>query len=332
MTALLLRIILTTSPAGTEADVQALARYDAVAFSYRAPAAQRAAIRALRLDQVQLCFVGSMNLSQTWGTGYWEAAARETCEARAWWVVDLAGDRVIPWDGEWAIDLTEPACREWYARTLVDQVLTAYGFDGLILDQVHRGISHMAPAGLPFTDETWAAAVTDMVISLRSLAGIETILIANGSLLPSQAPDLDAAMLEGYGWMPPLRDDWAGWAVRYDALAAVVRRPEWMIVTSATEATFRQVYSTALSRGCFFATAPWSGTAWREEYESSDWWPVKHFVFGVAPGTYCVTQGDLSLGRASDAGGVLTFTAPAAFPISVVACAAGMRPSVAILE
>jgi len=334
-----LRIILTTSPAGTEADVQALARFDAVAWSYRAPAAQRAAVRALRPDQVHLCFVGSMNLSQTWGAGWWEAAARETCEARGWWVVDNAGARVEPWPGEWAINLTIPEAREWYARTLVDSVLP--GFDGLLLDQVHRGIGYMAPAGLPFTDGEWAAAVTDFLRLVRARTG--ALLIANGSLLPEQAADLDGWMAECWGHMAPLRGDWDAWRARFAAMKAACRNGgPWMVLCDdgpcrgltgdAETAEMRRTYAEAMTLGAWYVRPPWSGTDWREEYENTDWWPVQHFVFGMAPGTYCVTQGELSLGRASDAGGVLTFSAPLSAPVSILACPAGQRPSMAEVE
>ncbi len=61
--------------------------------------------------------------------------------------------------------------------------------------------------------------------------------------------------------------------------------------------------------------------------------PVHHRIFGLAPATYCVTQDTLAVGRfTAGAAGDLVFEAPAASPISIVVCPAGMRPSVAGVE
>jgi len=325
---LLARAELTTHPVPTAAVADSLARYDALFFSSRAPAADRQLIRD-RTDAPMLMWMPSMSVDTLYtDPRYFNGRLHAMVTRHDWFLRRTNGGYVVTWPNAVAINLTIPACRDSFAAMIAAEVnATAALWDGLLLDECHDTVRWLAaPGEIAVTDEEWRAGVRELVGALRSRLPNAT-LAANGALYPASGipQTLDGIMLEGYGWMPPLYGDWSRWAARYDALRAAMRPDAKIIITSATTATFRKVYSTALVRGCYFASAPWSGVDWHAEYNGGGWYPTQHYVFGLDAGTWCVSQGALALGR--QAGTNITFRAPLSSPVSIAACAAGQRPS-----
>ncbi len=221
-----------------------LARYDHVAYSYRAPLSTRQSVRALNPSSIDFGWISAISVPVTDSYGLMRAI-RDSANAYNWWVYRTDGSHLLSWradgvDNEWVLDMTDNCprsprgerFRDWYARTLVDSLVTRRQFRGILLDQCHTTIywlreSYCNPGNIRIdlnrdgtgdADTTvtrqWALGMYDFMSQVRQRVGPNYPLICNGAVnlyydnAGKRLTDfVNGNMFECFLYMPPLRTD-----------------------------------------------------------------------------------------------------------------------------
>jgi len=223
-----------------------LARYDHVAYNYRTLRTLRQSVRALNPSSIDFVWISSMSVSTGDSYGL-NRAIRDSANAYNWWLYKEDGSHAISWcasggsDIEWVLDLSDTCprsprgerFRDWFARTLVDSLVTSRQFHGICLDQCHSSIAWLRsmscnPQGIRLdfnrdgigdADSTvtrlWANGVYDFLRQLRQLVGTNYPVILNGAVNLVYDNDgklltdfANGVMMECFLFMPPTGQDW----------------------------------------------------------------------------------------------------------------------------
>ena len=214
----------------TDADVQEIAKWDAVVFDMdqqsRFPDKIRK-IRELNPNIKILAYVDSCNIAaarfveESYFPGY--ALAHAIPES---WYVHRGNTRVGFWPGAWTLNITDVAPRDANGKTWSDylpefiatKVWSTGLWDGIFLDNAIVGPTWFVGGGLDITgdgiaesddavNEAWKRGWKKTADALRARLGSDAIIMGNGSAeYASQTNGILFEDFPNYGWTTGFRD------------------------------------------------------------------------------------------------------------------------------